>query len=130
MRAIRGATTADANTAAAIWDATAELLKAIVERNHLLKREIISAFFTIGPGLTEAFPATAARARLGWHQVALIDSHLLSAPDGLDRCIRVLLLVDRAAYPLTWVYQKGAKQLRSDSHDGIFVITGDEPEDD
>ncbi len=62
---IRGATTADANTSAAILDATEELMKQLVAANGLVEDDVAAVFFTMTTDLTADFPATAARIRLG-----------------------------------------------------------------
>ena len=59
VRGIRGATTVDADTAAAIGEATAELLLAMVERNRLDTEEIASVWFTTTPDLTASGPLSA-----------------------------------------------------------------------
>ena len=65
VRGIRGATTAAANTAEAINEATEELLKELVRLNGLTPDDIACAFLTTTTDLDAEFPAHAAR-RLGW----------------------------------------------------------------
>jgi len=60
--ALRGATTARANDAKAIFDATAELLRVLTELNGLRPDDIGYVWFTVTPDLDAAFPADAARA--------------------------------------------------------------------
>ena len=74
VRGIRGATTAAANTAEAIIEATDELLQELTRVNELDTTEICFAFFTTTHDLTAEFPAYAAR-RLGWVDVPLLCSH-------------------------------------------------------
>ena len=76
--ALRGATTADANTPEAILDATEELLKGLVAANGLAEADIVAVFFTTTSDLNAEFPAKAARVRLGWSTTALMDSQELS----------------------------------------------------
>src|SRR5947209_3264097 len=90
VRGIRGATTAEANTSAAIQEATSELLTAMVRRNNLDLAEIASAWFTTTPDLDADFPAYAAR-QLGWIAVPLICTQEIPVPGALPMVVRVLL---------------------------------------
>lgn len=112
-RGIRGATTADANTSAAILQATRELLTLLIEANDLDSEDIASAIFTTTPDLTAEFPALAAR-QLGWHNVALICGHEISVPGSLGQCIRVLIHwnTPKAQSEIKHVYIRGAQHLR------------------
>ncbi len=71
VRGIRGATTAESNTADAITQATEELLRELVHLNDLDPAEICFAYFTTTHDLTAEFPAFAAR-KLGWLDVPLL----------------------------------------------------------
>ncbi len=120
VRGIRGATTATENSAAAICDATDELLRAIMERNNVDITEIASAFFTTTPDLTAEFPAYAARG-LGWLTVPLLCGHemnvpLGSVPSAIPRCIRVLihLNTDLPQSAMRHAYLREAVTLRRD----------------
>jgi chorismate mutase len=50
LRALRGATTATANSQAAIGEAVAELLDALVERNGLEGPQLLSVTFSVTAG--------------------------------------------------------------------------------
>lgn len=119
-RGIRGATTVENNTAAAILGATRELLARMVETNAISADDIASALFTVTPDLTAAFPAQAAR-ELGWHHVALLDAQEIPVPGSLRHCIRVLLHwnTDLPASAVRHVYLGAAATLRPD------LIVGD-----
>ena len=112
-RGIRGATTADDNSRDAIFSATEELFSKIVEANQVQEDQIAAAFFTTTQDLNSAFPATAVR-RMGWERTALLCSHEMMVPDGLPRCIRVLILVntEKESQQLVNIYLKGAVNLR------------------
>ena len=114
-RGIRGAITASANEAEAIVGATSRLLREIVERNALRVEDIGAIFFTTTPDLTAEFPAAAAR-ELGWHDVPLLCGHEMSVPGRLDKCVRVMMLVnvDVAQSAIRHVYLDGARSLRPD----------------
>lgn len=119
VRGIRGATTAPANTRAAILEATHELLTAIIRLNQLRAAEIASVIFTMTPDLDAVFPASAARA-LGWNDIALLDAQAPRVRNDLARCIRVLIHwnTERAANQIQHIYLREARQLRSDRAQG------------
>ena len=112
---IRGATTADTNSEEAILSATENLLREIALKNSVDEESVAAVFFTTTTDLTAAFPAVAARVRLGWEQTALISSHEIPVPGGTPSVIRVLLLVntDRSKDEIVNIYQKGAENLRT-----------------
>ena len=118
-RGIRGATTAGANTKEAIFEATVELFEKLVDENHIQEPQVAAAFFTTTQDLNSAFPATAVRKK-GWDNTALLCSHEMAVPDGVPRCIRVLLLVNTDKEPgeLVNVYLRGAVNLRSQGSGG------------
>jgi len=119
VRGIRGATTATANTAEAIIEATDELLQELVRANQLDTAEICFAFFTTTHDLTAEFPAYAAR-RLGWVDVPLLCSHdmdvKLPNPRGVPMCIRILLLYNTESpqSAMRAVYLRGAQAIKAD----------------
>ena len=117
VRGIRGATTTQEDSEAAIIEATSELLAEIARENALDPDDIAAAWFTTTPDLTAEFPAAAAR-QLGWGDVPLMCAHEMavpaSNPRSLARCIRVLLLVNTTvpASAIHFVYLRGAEKLR------------------
>jgi chorismate mutase len=115
VRGIRGATTADANTREAIFDATKEMLGEIVEANGVTSTEIAAVFFAATPDLNAAYPAEAAR-QLGWNAVPLLSFADLDVPGSVPKCLRVLLLwnTTRAQDEIAHVYLRGAVGLRPD----------------
>ncbi len=115
LRGLRGATTAAANTSEAILEATAELLRALQEANGFQPEDVESAIFTSTPDLTAEYPARAAR-RSGWQDVPLLGASEVAVPDGLARCIRVLLHFYTAtpAHELKHMYLRQAAKLRPD----------------
>ena len=90
LRALRGATTASANTAEAIAEAVAELLDALVQRNGLEGQQVLSVTFSVTADLDACFPAAIARRRAGWDGVALLDCQQMAVDGDLPRCIRLL----------------------------------------
>lgn len=112
-RGIRGATTAAANTAEDILEATEELVKVLIQLNDLDPNDIASAIFTTTPDLTAWFPALAAR-EFGWTEVPMLCTHEMTVPGSLQKAVRVLVHVNttRSASEMRHVYLKGARQLR------------------
>lgn len=115
VRAIRGATTAEANTKEAIFEASIELLSKIEEKNDLKNTDAISIIFTVTSDLTAVFPAAAVR-KMGITNVPLLD---MAAPDidgSLKRCIRVMIHIntDKTKDEIKHVYLRGASVLRPD----------------
>ena len=119
VRGIRGATTAKANTAESITDATEELLKELVRINDLDVAEICFCYLTTTRDLTAEFPAFAAR-RLGWLEVPLLCGHdmdvQLPNPRGVPMCIRILLLYNtgKPQSAMRFAYMRGAKAIKAD----------------
>jgi monofunctional chorismate mutase len=114
-RGLRGATTADDNSAGAILAATRELLERLVARNALDVADIASAFFTVTDDLDAAYPALAAR-ELGWSEVALLCAREIPVPGSVARCIRVLLHINttKGQGDLRPIYLREAVALRPD----------------
>jgi chorismate mutase len=119
VRGIRGATTAEANTAESITEATEELLTELIRLNELDKDEVCFAYFTTTNDLTAEFPAYAAR-RLGWIEVPLLCGHdmdvQLPNPRGVPMCIRILLLYNTAKpqSDMRFAYLRGAQAIKAD----------------
>jgi len=119
VRGIRGATTAEADTEAAILEATQDLLTQIRTANAVRPEDVAGIWFTTSRDLSAEFPARAAR-RLGWPEVPMLCGHEMEVPAAnsrsVPRCIRVLLLVntDRPASDIRFIYLRGAIHLRSE----------------
>jgi len=119
VRGIRGATTANANTAEAITEATEELLRELVQLNDLDPAEIAFAYFTTTHDLNAEFPALAAR-RLGWLDVPLLCGHDMNVqqpnPRGVAMCVRILLLYNtpRPQATMRFAYMRGAEAIKAD----------------
>lgn len=115
IRAVRGATTVDADDPEHIRAATRELLETMAARNEIRPRDVVSAIFTVTDDLISEFPARAAR-ELGWTDVPLLCTREIPVPGALPRCIRVLLHVEtvRPRDAVHHVYLAGARVLRPD----------------
>jgi chorismate mutase len=114
-RGIRGATTVEENSREAILEATREMLYIMIRANHIDPDDVASAYFTTTMDLDATYPALAAR-QLGWYDAALMCGHEMQVPDGLPRCIRVLVHWNTAltAQQIIHVYLRQAKSLRPD----------------
>lgn len=113
VAALRGATTADANTEAAIVAATTELLRELLGRNRVAPSDMISIVFTATPDLDAAFPAAAARA-LGMADVPLLCAQEIAVPGALRQCVRVLIHFHSQGGAVEHVYLGAARSLRGD----------------
>lgn len=118
LRALRGATTASANSREAINEAVAELLDALVERNDLEGSQLLSVTFSVTADLDAVFPAAIARHRQGWDAVALLDCQQMAVAGDLPRCIRLLAHAWLASErPVRHAYLRDAARLRPDLAD-------------
>lgn len=119
LRGIRGATTAAANTAEAITEATDELLRELIRVNDLDSMEIAFAYFTTTRDLNAEYPALAAR-QLGWLEVPLLCGHDMEVqqpnPRGVPMCVRILLLYNtpRPQATMRFAYLRGAQAIKAD----------------
>lgn len=117
-RGIRGATTVEENTPEAIQSATRELLYIMIRANKIHVDDVASVIFTTTRDLNATYPALAAR-QLGWYDAALLCGHEMEVPDGLKRCIRVLMHWNTVCGPgeIIHVYLREAKNLRPDRNE-------------
>ena len=115
VRALRGATTVDADTPDQIADRTVALLEAMFERNGVDHDDLISIWFTVTDDISSAFPAAGART-IGLGDVPLLCAREIPVPGSMARCIRVLahLHTERPRSQLHHVYLEGAVSLRDD----------------
>ena len=115
VRALRGATTVDADTPEQVAARTVALLEEMLERNGVDKADLISIVFTTTPDLVSMFPATAAR-EMGLGHVPLLCARELDVVGSTPRCVRVLVHAntDRSPQQLHHVYLEGARGLRDD----------------
>ncbi len=115
VRAIRGATTVDADLREHVEDRTQELVRTLLERNDLVQDDLISIVFTATDDVRSAFPAEAARTA-GITRVPLLCARELDVEGGMARCIRILVhaYTERSVAELRHPYLHGARQLRTD----------------
>ena len=115
VRALRGATTIDADEVDHLEARVVALLQEMLRRNGVDHEEIISILFTATDDVHSAFPAAAART-IGLGDVPLICARELDITDATPRCVRVMmhLWTERSRADLRHVYLEGAKGLRDD----------------
>ncbi len=115
VRALRGATTVDADDTDQIHERVQALVAQMLERNSVDKDDLISILFTATDDIHSMFPAAAARV-VGLGDVPLICARELDIVGGTERCIRVMmhLTTELSRAELHHVYLEGAKGLRDD----------------
>lgn len=115
VRAVRGATTVDSDTAEQITARIGELLGEMMTANRLELADLISVIFTATDDITALFPATGAR-EFGFGAVPLMCAQELHIEGGKPLCLRVMMHVNtqRAADEVRHVYLHDAADLRDD----------------
>lgn len=115
VRAIRGATTLEADTAEQVVERTAALLREMLSRNDVGADDLISIVFTATPDIHSEFPAAAARS-IGISDVPLLCARELDIDGAVHLCIRILMhcTTTKALGDLRHVYLERAKPLRTD----------------
>ncbi len=125
VRAIRGATTVDANTAEEISLRTRQLLKRIEEENSLDKEDIISIIFSVTSDINASFPAAAAR-ESGYGDIPLMCTNEIDVPGSLRRCIRLMLHLntDKSNSEIRHIFLRGARTIRPEYARMAIAIDG------
>ena len=79
------------------------------------KDDIVSILFSVTEDLNATFPARAAR-DMGLTDTPLLCFHEMKVPDGLEKCIRILMHVnsDKSIKDIEHCYLEGAAKLRPD----------------
>ena len=115
VRALRAATTVDADTPEQVNARTQEMLAEVMGRNGLVEDDVISILFTATADVVSMFPATAAR-EIGFGAVPLLCAAEIAVPGSMPLCIRALLHVETTLTraELHHVYLHGARGLRDD----------------
>ena len=115
MRAIRGATMLQNNSAEEMKDATKELLIEMMLKNNVDNSDLISIILTATVDLNCAFPAAAAR-EMGMGDVPLLCSVEMNVVGAPEKVVRVLMHceTDLKRSEITHIYLRGAEVLRQD----------------
>ena len=113
LRAVRGATTLDEDSADQVDTRVRELVTQMIERNGLEGEDLVSMLLTASPDIHSAFPASAAR-KMGLEDVPVIGAQELDVSGATPLCIRVMMHVEseRSRADITHVYLHGAQGLR------------------
>ncbi len=127
VRALRGATTVDSDSAGEVKKRAAELMTGLLERNNLGADAVISVFFTATPDISSVAPAAGIR-EIGITEVPLLCATEMVVDGSLEMCIRLMLHVetDKARSEMRHLFMRGATVLRPDlvepdpgaTHDG------------
>ena len=115
VRALRGATTVDADTPEQLHERVQALLQRMLDRNDVDKNDCISILFTATDDIHSIFPAAAAR-EIGFGDVPLICARELDIVGGTAMCVRVMMHIntEKLRGELHHVYLEGARALRDD----------------
>ena len=115
MRALRGATTIDVDTAEQIEERIIALLTEMFDRNDIHHDDLISVVFTATSDINSVFPAAPAR-KFGLGDVPLLCAQELDIAGATALCLRVLihLNTDLRREELHHIYLEGAQSLRDD----------------
>jgi len=115
VRALRGATTLDADTSEEMEKRVQALLREMLDRNGIDHDDIVSILFTATDDIHSMFPATAARP-LGLGDLPLICARELDIHGATKRCVRIMMhfTTERSPGELRHVYLEGARGLNDD----------------
>jgi chorismate mutase len=115
VRALRGATTVDADTQEQLFDRVGTLITEMLHRNGITRDDIISMVVTATEDITSMFPAAAIRAQ-GLGDVPMLCARELSIVGATPLCIRILLHcnTERTRDDLRHVYLERAIGLNDD----------------
>lgn len=93
--------------------ATKELLGTMIEANGVDEDKVACILFTTTPDLDAEFPAAAAR-EMGWSELALLCGREIDVPNGLPRCVRILILfnTEKPSDEIAHIYLRGTEVLR------------------
>ncbi|MBN6188605.1 chorismate mutase [Aneurinibacillus sp. BA2021] len=116
VRGIRGAITVAANEGTLILEATERLIRQMIAANEVEADDVASVIITVTNDLNAVFPARGARAIPGFDLVPLMCSNEIPVPGSLEKCIRVMMLVntEKASRDVHHVFLEGATVLRPD----------------
>ena len=112
---VRGATTVEADEKELIYEAVTEMMREIIDANHIRTEDIASIVFTATNDLKSAYPAVAVR-NMGITEPALMCLQEMYVEGSLRKCLRVMMTVegDYDRKSLRHAYLRGAVGLRPD----------------
>lgn len=113
--ALRGATTVTEDSPLLIVEAVKEMFEKLLEVNNLTEDELAYIHFSETPDLRSMNAASALRKGGHGSTVPLFCTQEAAIEGMLEKCIRVLVLVNHGAItPARMVYLNGASGLRKD----------------
>jgi chorismate mutase len=115
VRALRGATTIEADTEADVRARVAALVQELFARNELATDDVVSVVVTATNDIHSFHPATAVRA-CGLSEVPILGAQEIDVTGSLARCIRMMLHIEteRPRTDMVHVFLEGAVVLRPD----------------
>ncbi|SIS37144.1 chorismate mutase [Salimicrobium flavidum] len=116
IRGIRGATTVRKNETSEIIGRASEMMEDIVKKNDLRADDVTQVLFSATTDLNSTFPAKALRNLEGWKYVPVMCMQEIEVPEGLERCIRVMVTVNTSISQkeINHIYHYDAVKLRPD----------------
>ena len=119
LRALRGAIAITEDIPDEVASQVEALLRESFARNGISNDDLVSILFTATDDIRSAFPAQAARERLGLGDVPLLCARELDIEGAMPGVIRMLVhfYTDRARHEIEHVYLGSAIELRPDLAD-------------
>lgn len=115
MIAIRGATTIIKDNEDNIKSSSIELIKTILDANCLKEKDLISITFSCTSDIKSTYPGKYIREYFKFDKVAIMHFNEMIVENSLEKCIRVMLLVNREfSDNIKFVYLNKAVELRKD----------------
>ena len=116
LRALRGAAAITEDTPEEVASQVEALLREAFARNGVANEDLVSILFTATDDIRSAFPAQAARERLGLADVPLLCARELDVEGALQGVIRMMahFYSDRDRHEIEHVYLGSATGLRPD----------------
>jgi chorismate mutase len=115
MIAIRGATTINEDNIYEVRVASIELFAEILKVNKLNTENLVSIIFSCTSDIKSTYPGKHIREYFGLNKIAIMHFNEMEVNNGLKKCIRVMLLVNKENIgEINYVYLNDAKKLRQD----------------
>jgi chorismate mutase len=118
IRGVRGAITVKEDNDGEIVSATERLLRQMIQENQISSNDVASIFISVTEDVSATFPAKAVRLIEGWTYVPVMCMTEIPVPNGLKKCIRVMMHVNtsKVQEEVIHTYLDGAEVLRPDLH--------------
>ena len=116
LRAVRGATTVDADSFEGMKVALEELLAKLTAENGISEPDVVNVFMTITNDIHSDSPARITRMFLGWQNTPILCSVEPDIEGFPALCVRYLIQFysERGKAEMKPVYMRGAAVLRPD----------------